>query len=408
MTDKRQSNIILLAIIGMISIVSYTNTNLYLSTLPVIADYFRVSNNAAQFSIAIFKWGLVPSLLLYGPISERIGRKLTLNLGFMLAITGAIVCYYATSINMLYLGRFIQGIGCAASACLWRALFRDLFNTKQIAKYGSHLGIIMIIPEAMVPLIGSYIYSIATWQTNFLALAIMMLAFSYIVSNYTPEPVSKHPPGNTSTIWHHYLATSKIPGFIPYTICTTCGHFAIFAWMTEAPILLIHDLGIDPIPFGNIMLAITAIAVITGNLLNMRLAPRYGSNNMIIISMIVMGVGLTTMLLAFLWQGLTLLAITIPVTIFFFGLSFLWPNTFALAFANAQNKPGYAASLYTFIQQLGGALSATVVAHMLDTHTQLGLIICLTCGLIGTIVAFLTARYLVRKAENIAAILVNP
>ena len=397
MPIKTQSRTSLLITIGLIAITTAINTDLYLSTLPVIADYFRTSNNASQFSIAIFKWGLVPSLLVYGPISERIGRKLAISIGLAIAIIGSLICYYSTSINILYVGRFMQGVGCAGPACLWRALFRDHFSTQEMAKYSSYLGIMMIVTLSGTPLLGGYIYSITNWQANFLTLAILMLTLLFIVYNYTHAPDIERQPLGAKTIWRDYLTTFKKPGFIPYTLCATCGHFALFSWVTEAPVLLIHELGVTPIEFGKIMLLVGASAVISGNLLNIRLSPRYGPDNMIILSIAIMIAGLAIMLATLLHSGLTLASLIIPVIIFFFGLSFLWPNTFSLAFANSGTKSGYTASLYSFIQQLGGALAATIVAHMFDAHTQLGLILCLTGGLLGIISAFLTARWFVKN-----------
>jgi DHA1 family bicyclomycin/chloramphenicol resistance-like MFS transporter/DHA1 family 2-module integral membrane pump EmrD-like MFS transporter len=114
------------------------SSEIYIPSLPAISDDLKITIDEAQYTIAIFMLGLSISQLIYGPISDVIGRRLPLIIGILIMISGSFICFYTTNITTLLLGRFIQGLGAGAGASLWRAIFRDSFNGAELAKYGGY------------------------------------------------------------------------------------------------------------------------------------------------------------------------------------------------------------------------------------------------------------------------------
>ena len=99
--------------------------------------------------------------------SEGIGRKIPLIGGLIIIFVGSLVCLYASTIETLLVGRFIQGIGAGAGASLWRSIFRDSFRGDQLAKYGSYLSIFMIFIVPASPTLGGYLEEWFGWHSCF-------------------------------------------------------------------------------------------------------------------------------------------------------------------------------------------------------------------------------------------------
>lgn len=109
-------------------------SEIYAPAMPNMAGYFGVPIDSIQWSIAIYMWGVCFGQLIYGPLSEGVGRKKALLYGLFVFLIGTMVCILAPNISTLWWGRFIQGCGSAASASLWRAIFRDLFRGTDLAR----------------------------------------------------------------------------------------------------------------------------------------------------------------------------------------------------------------------------------------------------------------------------------
>lgn len=90
------------------------SSEIYVHSLPAIADDLKITIDEAQYTIAIFMLGLLISQLIYGPISDVIGRRLPLIIGILTMIFGSFICFYTTNIATLLFGHFIQGLGARA------------------------------------------------------------------------------------------------------------------------------------------------------------------------------------------------------------------------------------------------------------------------------------------------------
>ena len=152
-----QSNTLLFLIVILVGFFSGIASDIYIPSLPAIANDLKTNIEDVQWTLAIFMLGLSISQLIYGPISEGIGRKYPLIIGLFIVITGSFICFYASSIQNLIFGRFIQGLGAGAGASLWRSIFRDSFEGAQLAKYGGYLSILVAFIVPAAPTLGGYL-----------------------------------------------------------------------------------------------------------------------------------------------------------------------------------------------------------------------------------------------------------
>ena len=135
---------VFLFIILLVSCVTGIASDLYAPSMPSISQELDVSIDRVQWSMAIYMLGVSLFQFFYGSLSDIFGRKPILLLGLSVFFVGSLICFFSSDIEWVIFGRFIQGSGAAACAALWRAIFRDVFKSEELAKYGSYLSVIMV------------------------------------------------------------------------------------------------------------------------------------------------------------------------------------------------------------------------------------------------------------------------
>lgn len=364
------SNKFIFFIILIIGCLGQVGSDIYTPSLPAIAINLDTHINYVQWSMAIYMLGIAASQLIYGPISEGVGRKSPLLIGLIIMLIGSLICLFAPNIELLIAGRFIQGCGAGACTTLWRSIFRDRFSGKDLAKYGSYLAIVVtfIIPAA--PTLGGYLQHYFGWRANFVFLCLYTITALWAVS-YGLKETSKHHHIDKLQLSYivstfRQLLTNRM--FIGITLCVFLTYGAFFAWLTAGPVLLIHILGITPVAFGWITFLGGGAAFGLAGWLNGKFVNRFGMPTMMRLGWSIMILAGLLMLTGYYLVGINIWMIVIPVILFYFGSTFIWPNAFATAFSPFGDIAGYAAAIYGLMQIGGGAVMGAIISFLPDTN----------------------------------------
>jgi Bcr/CflA subfamily drug resistance transporter len=396
-----KSNFLLFLVVVMVGFFAGIASDIYTPSLPAIADDLKANIEEVQWTLAIFMLGLSISQLIYGPISEGIGRRYPLVFGFLIVSIGSLVCFYAPSIEMLIFGRFIQGLGAGAGASLWRSIFRDSFEGPQLAKYGGYLSIIVsfIVPAA--PTLGGYLQTYFSWRASFLFLisyALITLGVIFLLFKETSAHHHKERL-NRKFFAHAFgqLLSSRV--FMGYAVCTFISYGAFFAWFTASPVLLIKVVGISPVEFGWITLLGGGGTMLLAGFVNGKMVIKFGTNFMLRMGWALMFLsGSLMMALKFIY-GTNAVVIVAPMVLFYFGSTLIWPSIFSGAFTPFGKIAGYAGSLYSFMQLGGGAAISALVSYLPDKDQVPLASIFMACSALSWIVFELVA---ISKKEAIA------
>lgn len=358
----------------IIGCLAQITSDIYAPSLPAIAIDLQTKINYSQMSMAIYMYGMAISLLFYGPLSEGLGRKKPLLIGLMIMSIGTLICLFSPNIHTLILGRFIQGCGAGTCSALWRSIFRDVYTGTELAKYGSFLGIFITFIVPAAPTLGGYLQQFSGWRASFVFILVYIIITMSLIRFCFKETNLNHHRDKLKLnfIFDSFkqLLVSKV--FMGYTLCVFICYGAFFAWFTTGPVLLIHNLGISPVLFGWLTLFGGGIATFSASFLNGRLVGRFGTEFMLRAGWLIMFIAGALMLILKLLFGMNLFIIFLPMIVFYFGVTFIWPNTFANAFAPFGKIAGYAGALYSFIQISGAAVIGTFMSH-LPTNNQIPL-----------------------------------
>jgi Bcr/CflA subfamily drug resistance transporter len=359
--------ILLLATIGQFS------SDIYIPSLPTMAHDFGVNLSKVQMSIFTFTIGFSVGAFIWGTLSDKYGRKIILLSGLGLGIAGSILCSIAWSINVLLIGRLIQGIGLSVAG-VTRAVMRDMISdTRELAKLGSILGILYGLLVAFAPVIGGYIERYAFWRLSFILLTIYSISLLSFCIFKLPETNKKLQAIKMHQILGIYreVITNKV--FMMYTVMSGFALGGIIAYATISPYLLEVKLGMAPDVFGWTTL-FTCAALMIGGFLNVKMVMHRGINHMLKIGVIIFIISGLTLVMCGLFNFINVWSILIPVALFFLGCGFVFANANAGALTLFSDKAGTAGAVYACMQMAGGALSSLLISSVKPNQIYLGAI----------------------------------
>lgn len=364
----------ILSIMILVACLTGFTSDIYTPSFLKMAEELNAPLDQIQRTMTIFMLGVSISQLIYGPWSEIVGRRMPLLTGLIIMLIGSITCLYATNITVLLTGRFIQGTGAGACSSLWRSIFRDTFNSTQIAKYGGYLGTIMVFIVAGAPALGGYLEEYFRWQASFLAITVYSLT-TLLLAGFLFKETSLHHHKDRFNISFFKDAFKQLltsPIFMGYGFCVFLTYGAFFSWFVMGSILLINNLGVAPATFGLINLFLGGLAMAIGGFFNGKMVGHFGHYSMLRLGWsIIFSAGIFMMIWSFLY-GQTLFSILFCIFIFLFGTTLIWPNSFAGAFAPFGTIAGCAGTLYSFMQ-LGGGVSISWISSFLPTDNPYSL-----------------------------------
>lgn len=379
-----KSTKLLFAIIIFVACSGQISSDINAPSLPAITLAFNTQVSSVQLSMAMFMVGLALSQLIYGPLSEAFGRRKPLLIGLSIFLAGNVACVFSTSILMLILGRFIQGCGAGACAALWRSIFRDAFEGDELARYGAYFSIFITFIIPVMPTIGGYLQHYFDWRACFLFLSLYATCTLTLVTLAFKETSRHH---HRDRLKHTFiyqsfrqLLSSRV--FMSYSLCTFLCYGAFFSWFSIGPVLLIHKLGMSPVRFGWLTLGISGVATIISGWVNAQLVVKLGAAVMMRTGLCLMLIAGGCMLMGYVLFGIQTLAILIPLFLFYFGVTFIWPSAFTGAFTPFGHIAGYAGALFGSLQIGGAAVLGVIVAYLPhDNQLPLALLIMLTAVL---------------------------
>ncbi len=392
----------LIIILGILSATGPLSTDMYLSSLPYIAEEFNVDVSPSQLTLSVFLLGFAIGQLFVGPIADRVGRRPTLIIGFLVYALASIACYVAPTIEALIGLRFTQALGASVGAAITRAIVRDLFRPEQGARVFSNMATIMAVVPAAAPILGGFLNHAFGWRANFAVMTLFGVAASLVVivslkeSLRTPDPLATRP----LRILINFKEMLRHPQFLGCTLAGASAFCGLFAFISGSSFVLQGVFGVPDTKFG-FYFAAPVTGYIIGTQMAARLVGRHGHATIMAAGgCVVATAGLLAAALA-LAQIPHVAAAVAPVALFTVGVGLVLPQAMAGALGPFPDRAGTASSLFGFLQMSLGALVGAAVGFFDDgTQTPMGVIIGMT-GLASLSAYWFLARPAFRKSVEI-------
>lgn len=358
------TQVLSLAILTMFAPLS---VDMYLPAFPTLVNELRTDPAQVQLTLSVFFVGFAVAQLVYGPLSDRFGRKLPLNAGIALYIIASVGCALATSIEMLVALRFLQSLGACAGMVLARAMIRDLYTKDEAAHILSTMIFITGAAPMLAPLIGGQVLAFSDWRGIFWVLTLFGAICLAVSALKIPE--SLKPERRTShNAWQMALSYGRLfldLRFVGYALCAGFVFSGMFAYISGSPFVFISIYGVSEQAYG-LFFGFNVLGLITGGFINSRLLPRFGSDRMLVFgTVLAVAAGLLLVLVASTGFG-GLPAIAICCFLFMPSVSIVGSNAVAGALADYPHMAGTASALIGTTQFGVGAVVGALVGVLHD------------------------------------------
>src|SRR5690606_5362149 len=205
-----------------------------------------------QHTVTIYLGAMASFALVAGPLSDRYGRRSIAMLSLAIFAAGSLLALGSPSIGWLMIARFLQGMGAAGGIVLPRSMVRDALHDRHAARASATIAMSISVVPMLTPLVGGYIQDFAGWRANFAIVAVLALALWIIAWQRLHEtlPPARRFVDGARAMMRGYLSLFANRQFMVHALPIACGAVAIFSYQTEAPVLLIADLGVPPTEYG--------------------------------------------------------------------------------------------------------------------------------------------------------------
>jgi DHA1 family bicyclomycin/chloramphenicol resistance-like MFS transporter len=394
----------LVFLLGCATALGPLSTDMYLPSLPVLVTLYGSDMATVQLTLSVFLAGFAVMQLIYGPLSDRFGRRPVLLAGVALYTLASIGCAFAGSVEWLILWRFGQALGACAGVVLGRAIARDLYEGAAAAHALSTMAMVLGLTPAVAPILGGYLHSWFGWQANFLAMALAGVALGLCVMVFLPESNLRRNPQATQVrpMLRNFAALLRHGSFRGYALCVAFSYGGLFAFISGSSFTLRLVFAVDERVFGYCFLLIV-IGYMTGGFIGTRLTHRLGVNRMLLLGVASCAAGGTAVAVLQIamwaagaqWHWISLIA---PMMVFAMGVGLTMPQGQAGALQPFPHMAGSAAALMGFTQMTLAALGGIAVGHALN-ETALPLSFAIAGMGIATLLSYLL---LVRPAARSA------
>ena len=355
-----------MALLGALIALPALGTDLYNPALPALAASLDAGVNAAQLTVTAYFIGLAGGQLVWGPLSDRIGRRPALLSGLALMLVSSLVAAVAGSVGEVSAARLGQGFAMSSGAVVVRSIVRDLHAHERAARLLASVTIVFSVVPIAAPLTGAALTGAAGWRSVFWFLC----AASVALLAATARGLGETAPAERRSA--HPLAIARTLGaivtdrrFVSPLLLVLCSHIGILAWVSNSAFTLVRGLGVSIGAYG-LMFASVMLGQILGAWCSARLVMRLGISRLLRLGVRAMlAGGAAAALLA--WSGFEHWGFVVaPFAVFLFGTALVVPNATASALSPFPATAGAASSLVGAIGFTAGAVVSTLLAAAFD------------------------------------------
>lgn len=352
--------IYLIVFLGLLSAFGPFVIDMYLPALPEMTEVFHCDSSTVQLGLTFCMIGLAVGQMLFGPASDKYGRKPVLVLSLAIFVVASVICCFSTSVIAFTAARFLQGIGGAGGIVLSRSVAADMYSGRELAKLIAILSAINNLAPVAAPVAGGGVAHIWGWQGIFIILLILgFVLLGMCIPLKESLPAAKRFSGNLMASMKGYREVLGIKGFASYSFVYALAMAALFAYISATPFIVQDVFGFSELQF-SLVFAVNAIALATGSALSLRFramsrAALFGS---VIGAILALAGGLTAFL------GLTAFIIyEIPTFVMLFGIGLVLTGSTSQAMNLGRDCAGAASAVIGGIGYIAGGLVSPLVSY---------------------------------------------
>ena len=340
--------------------------DMYLPALPQMANDFGITTQRVANTLPAYFLGLALGQLIYGPLSDRIGRKTPLYFGLLLYICASILCTFANSEWSLIAARILQALGGCVGVVIARAAIRDRLDLQSSAQAFASMMIVMGIAPIIAPSLGALVLLYFSWSAVFVFLSAIGLICLICVHFFFQEtlPVERRLNLNIKQVLNLYGAIFKQKSFRWPMLAGCFSGGILFCYISSSASILMDDYGLNQQQFAYAF-GLNALGIMLLSSINKKLGRTFSVLQRLKIGAVLQLLGVMVLLSASLLSNVALWIVLIGMFLAISGIGFTGPNAMALAMAEQGERAGTASAVMGSMQFACGLLAGVMLNFLL-------------------------------------------
>ena len=371
------------------------STDMYLPAIPLLQKIWKQPLAVVNLTLVGFFVSYCFCLLIYGPLSDRFGRRPPLLVGIAIFIFSSLLCAVSDNVITLIVFRVLQAAGAASASALALAISKDVYNGFERERILAYIGVIMALAPMLAPVFGSWVMTWFSWQWIFVAQGAIGV-IGWIGVWRMPETLKTTSSTNALQTAGIYLQLLRNRHYVGYALMMSLVVIPHFAFIAGSADIYITRLGLSEQVFGYFF-ALNAAAIMAGSFACTRLLRRLGSRGLLtagFAGILIGGLGMLTRWLPGPWG----LALPMAVISFSFGLS--RPPSNNLVLEQVDRNAGAASSLLIFIYFMLGAFSMWLISLGWTDKIRIIGLLGTVCGGIILVIWLLLPKIAAKKTRG--------
>ncbi|MFI9156227.1 multidrug effflux MFS transporter [Kitasatospora aureofaciens] len=375
-----------IAVLGGLAALGPLTTDLYLPGLPAIADDLVAEPAAVQLTLTFSMFGVAAGQLLFGPLSDRFGRRPPLLVGLAVYTLSSVVCVLAPNLPVLTAARFVQGAAGSAGLVIGRAVARDRFQGVAMLRFLASIALISGLAPILAPIIGAQLLRFTSWRGTFgalTALGLLLTLAAFGALRETLPPRARNGGGVGAALRTIGRLLRHLP-FLGLALTSSLAFGALFGYISGSSTVLQHVYQVSPQTY-SLLFGLNSVSIVVMTQLNGRvLAPRFAARSLMLAGLgAAVAAGVALVLLTTVWD-FGLAGFCPPLFVLMGSLGVVLPNTAAQALSLVEPQTaGTASALLGTGNFLCGAVVAPLSSLGGRPSAVLLAVVVLGCGVLA-------------------------
>jgi MFS transporter, DHA1 family, multidrug resistance protein len=354
------------ALLALLTAFGPVATDMYVPSLPDIGRLLGADPATVQLTLSAYLMGFAAGQVVYGPLSDRWGRKPTLLVALALFCAASLMCAVAPTIETLIAARALQALGGSGAIVLARAVARDLYSGERAGQELSRMGAVMSFAPVIAPLVGGVVQTSFGWRANFIIIVAVGIVTMLITWRSLPETRPRQvaqPKGILDSV-RQFRALAADRSFVAHLAIIASTYAGLFAWISGSPFVLQDVYGLSPLWFG-VAFAAACLGAIVGATMASSLVMRIGLDRTIGLGALALTVGGLAMVSSLAAGAAPIPSIVLSMVMYHAGIMLAMPQAIAGAMTPFPDCAGTASSFVGVIQQTSAAVVGAIVGHLI-------------------------------------------
>ena len=358
--NSAKVSFILVVFLGMLTAITPLATDLYLPALPIMPGELNTTASNIQMTIGVMTFGVALGQLFGGPISDTMGRKLPLIVGNLLCVISSIICAFAPNIEILLLGRFLQGLTGSVGVVIAKAIARDFASGQELTKLFALLMMVNGLAPVLAPLIGGQLLLFTKWRVIFVILAVfsaILLVGSLLFRESLPK--EKRITGGVGVAVKNYITLIKDKPFLGQTLIQLFAFGGFFAYISGSSFVYQNIFNLSAQEF-SYLFGINSCGIVLASAISSRVSNVITAKQLLTFSLWQLTIGSLLFLIAMIFEW-SLIPVT---TILFFTVctvSLFGSASFSMAMTNYGKMAGSASAILGFASMFAAGIVSPLV-----------------------------------------------